>query len=57
LIFLAQQPDLDPKLTVEETIFAAENEILHVIAQYKKALENPGDADAYKKAFEEMERH
>lgn len=57
MIFLAQQPDLDPKLTVEETIFAAENEILHVIAQYKKALENPGDADAYKKAFEEMERH
>lgn len=55
--FLAQEPDLDPKLTVEETIFAADNETLKVIARYEKALENPDDADAYQKAFEEMDMH
>lgn len=53
--FLAQEPDLDPKLTVEETIFAADNETLKVIARYEKALENPDNAEAYQKAFEEME--
>ncbi|WP_394330135.1 ABC-F family ATP-binding cassette domain-containing protein [Gillisia marina] len=55
--FLAQEPDLDPNLTVEETIFASDNEIMRVIAQYEKALENPDDADAYQKAFELMEMH
>ncbi len=55
--FLAQEPDLDPNLTVEETIFASDNEIMRVIAQYEKALENPEDADAYQKAFELMEMH
>ncbi|TVZ25600.1 ATP-binding cassette subfamily F protein uup [Gillisia sp. Hel_I_86] len=55
--FLAQEPDLDPNLTVEETIFASDNEIMRVIAQYEKALENPNDADAYQKAFELMEMH
>lgn len=54
--FLDQQPDLDPKLTVEETIFASDNEILQVIQAYEKALENPDDADAYQSAFEAMER-
>ncbi|MFO7719705.1 MAG: ABC-F family ATP-binding cassette domain-containing protein [Gillisia sp.] len=53
--FLAQEPDLDPKLTVEETIFAGENETLKVIARYEKALENPDDADAYQRAFEDMD--
>jgi len=53
--FLAQEPDLDPDLTVEETIFAADNETFRVIARYEKALENPDDAEAYQKAFEEMD--
>jgi len=55
--FLAQEPDLDPNLTVEETIFASDNEIMRVIAKYEKALENPDDTDAYQKAFELMEMH
>jgi ATP-binding cassette subfamily F protein uup len=54
--FLEQEPDLDPNLTVEESIFASDNEILKVIHRYEKALENPGDADAYQSAFEAMER-
>jgi ATP-binding cassette subfamily F protein uup len=54
--FLAQEPVMDPNLTVEETIFASDNEILLVIANYEKALQNPEDADAYQKAFDAMDR-
>ncbi len=54
--FLEQEPDLNPDLTVEETIFASDNEVLKVILAYEKALENPEDEDAYQKAFEAMER-
>ncbi|MFT4831703.1 MAG: ATP-binding cassette subfamily F protein uup [Psychroserpens sp.] len=55
--YLSQEPNLNPELTVEETIFASDNEILKVISQYDKALENPDDAEFYQKAFEAMERH
>ncbi|MHA6279830.1 ABC-F family ATP-binding cassette domain-containing protein [Salinimicrobium sp. CAU 1759] len=55
--FLPQEPNLDPKLTVEQTIFASDNEILKVIERYERALENPEDADAYQKAFEQMDAH
>ncbi|WP_149304808.1 ABC-F family ATP-binding cassette domain-containing protein [Pareuzebyella sediminis] len=54
--FLEQEPALDPNLTVEETIFAADNEILRVIQRYEKALESPEDVDTYQSAFEAMER-
>ena len=53
--FLSQEPNLDPELTIEESIFASDSEILHVIEAYEKALENPDDAEAYQKAFERME--
>ncbi|SEC08452.1 ATP-binding cassette, subfamily F, uup [Maribacter dokdonensis] len=54
--FLAQEPNMDPNLTVEETIFASDNEVLEVIKNYEKVLQNPEDADAYQKAFEAMDR-
>ncbi|MFS4467430.1 ABC-F family ATP-binding cassette domain-containing protein [Maribacter sp. 2210JD10-5] len=54
--FLAQEPKMDANLTVEETIFASDNEILRVIADYEKALKNTEDADAYQQAFEAMDR-
>ncbi|WP_298546796.1 ABC-F family ATP-binding cassette domain-containing protein [uncultured Aquimarina sp.] len=53
--FLPQEPDLDPNLTIEQTIFVADNETLRVINAYEKALENPDDAEAYQKAFEQMD--
>ena len=53
--FLPQDPILDPSLSVEQTIFASDNPILKVIEHYEKALQNPDDAEAYQKAFEEME--
>ncbi len=55
--FLEQEPDLNPELTVEETIFASDNEVLKVIASYERALANPEDQDAYQQAFEGMEHH
>ena len=53
--FLPQEPNLDPNLSIEETIFSSENESLKIIGRYEKALKNPDDAEAYQKAFEEME--
>lgn len=55
--FLEQEPNLNPNLTIEETIFATDSEILKVISAYEKAVENPEDTDQYQKAFEAMERH
>jgi len=55
--FLEQEPEMDPNLTIEETIFASDNEVLKVIAAYEKALTNPDDQDAYQAAFEGMEHH
>jgi ATP-binding cassette subfamily F protein uup len=57
MAFLDQEPNLDPNLTVEESIFASDLPILKVIENYEKALENPEDADAYQKAFEAMDRN
>lgn len=57
LAFLSQEPDLNPELTVEETVFAKGNRILEVIAAYQKALENPEQETQYQKAFEAMERN
>ena len=55
--FLSQEPKLQDELTIEESIFASDSEILKVIEAYEKALENPEDADAYQDAFEKMELH
>ena len=54
--FLEQEPDLNPKLTIEETIFASGNEVLQVISNYERALEQPEEEEGYQKAFEAMER-
>ena len=55
--YLAQKDAIDPKLTIEETIFATDNKILSIVNQYEKALKNPEDADAYQTAFELMEQY
>lgn len=57
MAFLPQEPALDPELSIEESIFASDNEVLKVIGQYEEALENPEDGEAYQQAFERMERH
>ena len=54
--YLPQEPNLDPKLTIEETILKADNPTLRIIANYDKSLENPNDQEAYQKAFEAMDQ-
>jgi len=54
--YLEQDPQLDPNLTIEEAIFASDNEVLKVIQNYEHALEQPEDEKKYQKAFEAMER-
>ncbi len=53
--FLPQEPDLEPTLNIEETILSSDNEILTIINAYEKALQNTDDAEAYQKAFDQME--
>ena len=55
--FLEQEPQLNPELTVEETIFDSDNEVLKVLSTYEFALQNPEDEEAYQKAFEAMDRY
>ncbi len=53
--YLSQEPNLNPNFTVEETINAADNFILKIIAEYEKALLNPEDSETFQKAFDAME--
>ena len=55
--FLSQEPNLDPDLTIEETILASDNPILQIIARYEKALKNPEETDIYQAAFDAMDAH
>ena len=55
--FLSQDHNLQDELTIEESIFASDNEVLKVIEQYEKALEKPEDEEAYQKAFDDMDRY
>jgi len=57
MAFLSQNNNLQEELTIEESIFASDNETLKVIAAYEKALENPEDEEAYQKAFDGMDQH
>lgn len=57
MAFLSQDNNLQDELTIEESIFASDNETLKVIEAYEKALENPEDEEAYQKAFDGMDQH
>ncbi len=57
MAFLSQDHNLQDELTIEESIFASDNEVLKVIEQYEKALEKPEDEEAYQKAFDDMDRY
>ena len=56
MAFLSQETNLNPELTVKESIFDSDNPILKVIDNYHKALQDPDDAKSYQKAFDEMDR-
>ena len=56
MAFLSQDHNLQDELTIEESIFASDNETLKVIEQYEKALEHPENEEAYQKAFDKMDQ-
>jgi ATP-binding cassette subfamily F protein uup len=56
MAFLSQDNNLQDELTIEESVFASDNEILQVIERYEKALENPEDEEKFQLAFDEMDR-
>ncbi|MFO7701984.1 MAG: ABC-F family ATP-binding cassette domain-containing protein [Psychroflexus maritimus] len=53
---LHQEPDLDPNLSIEEAIFASDNQILRAISKYEKALQNLDDTETYQAAFDQMDQ-
>jgi ATP-binding cassette subfamily F protein uup len=57
IAYLAQKDDINPDLTIEETIFATDNKILSIVNQYEKALQNLENEDAYQAAFDLMDQH
>jgi len=57
MAFLSQNFNLQDELTIEESIFASDNEVLQVIRNYESALENPEDEEKYQKAFDDMDRY
>lgn len=57
ITFLPQEPDLNPDLTVEETIFSSDNPILKIIETYEKAIQNPEDSENLQKAMDAMDAH
>ncbi|MFC2110531.1 ABC-F family ATP-binding cassette domain-containing protein [Bacteroidota bacterium] len=57
MAYLAQNDEFDPNLTIEEVVFSSDNPTLKVIQDYEKAIENPEDADAYQRAFEQMDQY
>lgn len=61
MAFLSQNNNLQDELTIEESIFASDNDVLKVIERYEKALENlnpeASGEEKYQLAFDEMDRH
>ena len=57
MAYLAQEPELNGDLSIEECILQSDSPILQHIADYEKALANPDDSEAYQAAFEAMDQH
>jgi len=57
IAYLSQIDTLDEELSIEETIFSSDNEILQILEEYESALKNPEDQVTYQKAFDRMDQH
>ncbi|MFD2247014.1 ATP-binding cassette domain-containing protein [Pontibacter ruber] len=54
--FLGQNPEMNEELTVQQTIFSGQSEVLDLIREYEVALENPNtSADKMQKLMERMD--
>ncbi|MFM1877945.1 MAG: hypothetical protein RLZZ241_811 [Bacteroidota bacterium] len=54
--YLEQEPKLDPKLTVAETLYASDNAVIQIIGRYEAALLQSENEAAYQRAYEDMEQ-
>ncbi len=54
--YLSQDPQLDPELSILQSTLALDHPATAAVEAYEKALGSMEDADAYQKAFDEMER-
>jgi len=57
IAYLAQDPELNDKLSILDNVLAVDNPATEAIKQYELALERPEDTEAYQRAFDEMDRH
>lgn len=57
IAFLSQEPNLNPDLTIEQTIFSSDNPMLKIIETYEKAILNPTDSEALQQAMDAMDAH
>lgn len=53
--YLQQNPQFDPKISIEEAILSSPNPILKTISNYERAIKNPEDSVAMQAAFDAME--
>ncbi len=53
--FLSQETELNPSLTIEETIFSTNLPILKIIERYEKAIQNPDDIEEMQKTIDAMD--
>ncbi len=54
--YLTQDPQLDPELSILQSTLALDHPATAAVENYERALENMEDADAYQRAFDEMDR-
>lgn len=54
--YLTQDPLLDPEMSILQSTLALDHPATAAVENYERALENMEDADAYQRAFDEMER-
>lgn len=54
--FLTQEPDLNPESTILQSVLAVDNPMTKAIIAYEQALEDMSQAEAYQRAFDQMEQ-
>ena len=55
-VFLKQEPNMSPLLTVFEAVYQSANPIMQALANYEKAMKQPEDGDCLQKALSDMDR-
>lgn len=55
-VFLKQEPNMSPLLTVFEAVYQSANPIMQALANYEKAMKHPEDGDRLQKALSDMDR-